>query len=147
MLYELVYNSMAVPANLDQVELEKILAGARARNREMGITGLLLFHKGEFVQLLEGERAAVETVYHDIIVKDRRHRALTVCWEQPVAHRNFTDWSMGFPRMRELDMDRSPGLQGYLDGGVDALDLAGPASTGRKLLLAIYAQFQTPAAA
>lgn len=146
MLYELVYNSMAVPADIKQVELEKILAGARAKNREMAITGLLLFHKGEFVQLLEGDRAAVETVYHDIIVKDRRHRAATVCWEQPIEQRNFTDWAMGFSRLRNLDVEQSPGLQGYLDGGVDALDLSGPGSTGRKLLLAIYRQIHTSAA-
>ena len=147
MFYELVYNSVAVPADLAEAELDKILASARARNLEMGITGLLLFHRGEFVQLLEGKRAEVETVFHDVIVKDRRHRAVAVCWDQPISHRNFKDWSMGFARLSDLDAHQSPGLKGYLAGGVDALDLSGPASTGRKLLLAIYGQFQAPAAA
>ena len=143
MLYELVYNSVAIPADLAEAELEKVLASARARNLEMGITGLLLFHNGEFVQLLEGKRAAVETVYHDVILKDRRHRAVTMCWDQPISHRSFSAWSMGFPRPSDLDAEKSPGLKGYLAGGVDALDLSGPASTGRKLLLAIYGQLQT----
>lgn len=136
-LYELVYNSVSVPIDMGQDKLARILAGARRRNRELGITGLLLYHQGEFLQLLEGEKQAVLDLYHRIIAPDARHRHASVCWEDPIKQRGFADWSMGFSSAQDLDPP-PPGMEGYLDGGLAALDLSGPASTGRKALLAIY---------
>ena len=145
MLYELVYNSVAVPLDLPDIALEHILAGARRQNREAGVTGLLLFHGGDFVQLLEGTREAVGHIYHDIIVHDRRHRAVNLCWQQAVETRSFTGWSMGYTSPAALDPAQTPHLEGFLAGGVAALDLSGPASKGRFLLMSIYAQMKSAA--
>jgi hypothetical protein len=49
---------------------------------------------------------------------------------------------MGFARGDELAA-AMPRLEGYLAGGVAGLDLSGPASTGRRLLLAIHEQLST----
>jgi Sensors of blue-light using FAD len=140
MLYELVYDSMAVQRNLQGEELLRILQSSRKHNLEWGITGLLLYHHGEFVQLLEGEREAVRQLYYDVLCKDVRHTALTVAWEQAVHHRSFPDWSMGFAKPLDLDPARTQGLEGYLRDGVKGLDPCGPGSVGRQLLLSIYRQ-------
>lgn len=140
MLFELVYNSIAVPQAFPEAELHKILAGARRRNADLGITGVLLYHGGEFVQLLEGPRAAVEHVYRDVILRDARHAAVNLDWEQDIAQRGFTGWHMGFARAGEPGAD--PALAGHLPGGVAGLDLSGPGSAGRNLLLSIYASMR-----
>lgn len=49
-----------------------IVCGAVARNRPVGVTGLLLVHDGWFVQALEGLAGAVRGAY-DRIASDRRH--------------------------------------------------------------------------
>ncbi|MBS0338756.1 MAG: BLUF domain-containing protein [Proteobacteria bacterium] len=141
-LFELVYNSIAVPGEFPEAELEHILIGARRTNAELGITGVLLYCRGEFVQLLEGPREAVEHVYHDIIVRDRRHRGVTLDWEQAVARRSFAGWSMGFARTGDPAAPGAAAMEGYLAGGISGLDLSGPASTGRTLLVSIYAQLE-----
>lgn len=144
MLIELVYNSVAVPKAFPEVELQKILAGARKHNAELGITGVLLYHGGEFVQLLEGPRAAVEHVYRDVILRDRRHAAVNLDWEQEITRRGFAEWSMGFARgdAHAGDPGAAPVLAGHLPGGIAGLDLSGPGSAGRTLLLSIYASMR-----
>lgn len=139
-MYELVYNSIAVPHDLGDAALTAILAGARNRNRALGITGLLLYHRGEFVQLLEGERDEVCRVYYDFILRDPRHTSVNLCWDFDIERRSFPDWSMGFYRPDSKMYGKNASLDGYLEGGVAALDLSGPPSTGRQLLFEIYAQ-------
>lgn len=52
------------------------------------ITGLLLYHEGTFVQLLEGEHTAVEALL-DKIKSDRRHNQLTVMMDHQIRHRLY----------------------------------------------------------
>jgi hypothetical protein len=59
MLVELLYCSVSVPSKLTHVDLDHILASARRRNVAVNITGLLLYYRGEFVQILEGEKESV----------------------------------------------------------------------------------------
>jgi hypothetical protein len=142
-LLELVYysNSTSPPADdtaAMQPELETILTESRRRNSERRITGLLLYHNREYIQLLEGEADDVRHVYYQLIARDRRHRAPTVCWESPVAARTFPTWSIGFARPAQLKLAPTPALDGYLANGVAGLDLSQPASDGRKLMIRIY---------
>ncbi len=143
-MYELIYNSMAVPLDLPEVELERILAGARKKNLELGITGVLLYRNGEFVQLLEGPREAVLHVYQDIIFRDRRHLGLTIGWEGEIAQRRFSDWAMGYRPLDELDPSTTPGLVDFLQNGAAGLDFSSELAIGPRLLLSIYEQFHTP---
>ncbi len=140
MLSELVYSSVATKQDMGEADLESLLATSRAYNLRAGITGILLFHRREFLQLIEGEQEVVNSLYYDRIASDRRHRSLLVCWEAPVAQRSFADWSMGFARPEGFDSAQTPGLKGYLKSGLQGLDLSGPQSVGRSLLQSIYRQ-------
>ena len=113
-MYELVYNSIADPRDIDEADLMGILAASRQHNQLRGITGFLLYHRGEFVQLLEGERDTVRQVYFDYIVRDPRHTNVKLCWDFEIEQRSFRDWSMAFYR------PESPmyGKDARLDGGI-----------------------------
>jgi hypothetical protein len=139
-MYELVYNSIADPQDIDEADLMGILAASRQHNQLRGITGFLLYHRGEFVQLLEGERDTVRQVYFDYIVRDPRHTNVNLCWDFEIEQRSFRDWSMAFYRPEPTMYGKDARLDGYIDGGVAALGLSGPSSTGRKLLFNICAQ-------
>lgn len=137
-LLELVYVSNAFPDDFPRVELERILASARRRNAELGVTGVLLYQAGTFLQLLEGPADAVRHLYADIIHDDPRHRALVHCWEQSIVARSFPQWWMGYIDGGSLSeaADRAAG-PAWLTRGIAGLDLSGPESTGRRLLMSL----------
>ena len=68
---------------------------ARSKNLRLGVTGALLFSRGQFAQVLEGSLESVETVF-EAIQLDARHRDLNVLFFQPIEKRDFGDWSMAF---------------------------------------------------
>ena len=67
----LLYMSHATRA-MSQEEIDRLLGGARERNRLRGVTGALLYYDGRFVQVLEGEAAAVDQCFA-LIQTDARH--------------------------------------------------------------------------
>lgn len=93
-VYQLVYVSAATVPFSDE-ELEELLAVARANNAASDISGMLLYHDGSFMQVLEGEESVVESVYEKIELDDR-HSNATVLVKGPVEDRTFRSWSMGY---------------------------------------------------
>jgi hypothetical protein len=77
------------------VEIRRILAVAQARNREVGVTGALMFNGGCFAQVLEGPRDAVEATF-ERIQRDHRHGAVTLLDVASIGERGFPSWSMAF---------------------------------------------------
>ena len=82
--------------------LDDILASSRANNVKAGITGVLLYIEGGFMQILEGDAPAVTDTFARIS-KDKRHWNTTVLLDRD-APRAFGEWSMGFARL-EKDSD------------------------------------------
>lgn len=94
-LVRVVYASRATPeclANLDQ-NIEQILTSAISNNRSKGITGLLIAHRGWFLQALEGPTDEVHDLFKHICT-DRRHRDAILLGEGAVQVREFGLWSM-----------------------------------------------------
>ena len=94
MPYRLVYSSEAAP-DLKPAELEGMLAESRIRNKAHGISGVLVFVDGAFLQVLEGEKNDVLDLMGRID-RDPRHRGVKVFYEQEVDERAFTSWSMAY---------------------------------------------------
>ena len=86
-LYEIIYVSVA-PGDMAAAELSSLMDRAREHNARRGITGMLLYHNREFMQLLEGEEAEVKALY-ETICGDHRHQQVYKMWEGPIAERNF----------------------------------------------------------
>ncbi len=108
MVYRMVYVSAAT-APLDADALLALLTRARDKNQRLGITGLLLYRDGDFIQLLEGEREAVRGLFHTI-ERDPRHTRTLVLLEGEAEQRLFPDWSMGFRNLSDPAVRATPGF-------------------------------------
>jgi len=91
-LWAIVYVSKSArPVTPD--DLLHILEGARRRNAEEGITGVLLYADGYFMQYLEGAEAGLHKVYA-VIKTHPLHYGLINLVREPIPARAFTEWSM-----------------------------------------------------
>ena len=93
MLVRLLYASRAVVPFTDE-ELGRLLRQSRETNPELGITGVLCYSQGIFMQVLEGGRSAVNTVYSRIAA-DGRHTQVELLSYEEIEERRFAGWSMG----------------------------------------------------
>jgi|AntRauTorckE6833_2_1112554.scaffolds.fasta_scaffold26693_2 hypothetical protein len=96
-IYYLVFVSAATRLYND-AELVSLLSKCRANNAKNGITGLLLYHEGNFIEIIEGAQETVERVYNEKIVGDQRHHHMVKLKTGTTAERSFPGWSMGFQR-------------------------------------------------
>ena len=93
-MYQLIYLSSA-SEQFTQQALDELLEKAREKNRRLCITGMLVYRDGNFIQVLEGERDAVEKLY-ETISRDMRHSNSIVINSGDIAERQFADWAMDF---------------------------------------------------
>jgi hypothetical protein len=93
-LVQLVYVSTA-DAPFTPAQLHDLLSVARANNARVGVTGMLLYHDGNFIQALEGPRAAVAALQERIAL-DPRHHGMLLLYHTRIETRSFAEWSMGF---------------------------------------------------
>ncbi len=95
-MYQLNYRSTS-SIGLGYNDLEDILNTAITVNSEKNISGCLIYHNDNFVQILEGNKKDVLQVYEKIKV-DKRHHTVTLLWENEVPNRFFPEWNMAFYR-------------------------------------------------
>jgi Sensors of blue-light using FAD len=101
MLVRLMYASRALPA-VDQEELVAILRQSKTNNPKAGITGVLCYSEGIFIQVLEGGRMAINKLYNRIVA-DTRHTEVVLLNYDEIAERHFAGWSMGQVNMSRLN--------------------------------------------
>lgn len=101
MLVRLMYASRAA-ATVDQEALVAILRKSQANNPGSGITGVLCFSEGVFLQVLEGGRSAVNRLYHRIATDPRHTDVELLCYEE-IGERRFAGWSMGQVNLSRLN--------------------------------------------
>ena len=111
-LVSLVYASSAVGL-LSEKEILDILRVSRINNERLGITGMLLYKGGNFLQVLEGPEPAVLQLI-DKIERDPRHRGVMRLIKQGENERQFQDWSMGFRNLDEIPEEDKAGFSAYL---------------------------------
>jgi hypothetical protein len=86
-LYSLLYRSQASRA-VHEVTLTSLLRKARHYNEQAQLTGLLLFTKGHFLQLLEGPEPALSDLYARINDDPRHYDVRTLAYG-PIEKRAF----------------------------------------------------------
>ncbi|MEJ8283366.1 MULTISPECIES: BLUF domain-containing protein [Curtobacterium] len=126
MLLSLVYMS-AADEPFDQDRLDALLEHARARNGASGLSGLLVYKDGRFMQLLEGPEAAVLETYQRII-EDPRHTDVGLLVEERIHTPRFGEWTMAFDRGHEAALP--DGFDTFLTDG----DRSADTSKARALL-------------
>lgn len=100
---QLIYVSRAVVEVSDSVLMD-ILVGSQVKNAALGISGLLVFHHRQFMQLLEGDPAKVQCLM-DAIRRDSRHTDVTIVLDQANAMRCMPTWAMAFATSKPMDQE------------------------------------------
>jgi hypothetical protein len=118
-LVQFVYASRATVA-CDAAFLKALLQKARTTNTALGVSGMLLYHAGAFLQVLEGVPDVVAQLFEKI-QRDKRHDRVVVLQRRAVLARSFADWSMGLMRTDSKALKSLPGLNDFLAGGVLSL--------------------------
>ena len=132
-LFSLTYVSSA--SNLFSTrELTDILRVSQRNNTSDGVTGMLVYRKGNFMQVLEGPEEAVRRVHLRIAV-DPRHVGLITLLEGPIPHRQFGEWSMGFRDLADPSLPGTPGFNEFLNTPLSGGEFLTNPSRAQKLLL------------
>jgi hypothetical protein len=117
----------------DESTLPLILASARRYNAVNGITGMLLYFNGIFLQVLEGPQAEVRSTF-DRILQDPRHFGVFKMDEIGVDQRCFSDWSMGFQSLASADLDHNPDLASLFRASTTEIARRATTGTAQKVL-------------
>lgn len=142
MIHQLVYSSTATK-DFWPDDLFQLIETARRKNALRGVTGMLLFLEGQFLQLLEGPEREVKSVF-EIVKRDPRHEAIKLLLSEKVAERQFPDWTMGFERLDEAwNVPRA--WVTILEEGLNSETLAAAPSKAKKLLLTFQHTLHDPA--
>ncbi len=131
-LVQAIYVS-AARKEMNEAELAEILAKARRKNEGCGVTGMLLYNAGSFIQILEGPEVPIRELV-GVIKQDQRHHNFKLLFEDRVDERDFENWSMGF-----VDMT---GLVSQFRGFVDYQSFANNGFTDGKLARKVLKQFK-----
>jgi hypothetical protein len=129
MLVRLLYASRT-DSEIDDALVASILERSRKYNLEHGITGILCTSTpgNVFLQLLEGGREAVNTLYGNI-VRDTRHRDVTLLDYAEITERRFAGWRMGRVNLNRINQgsilrfSERPVLDPFSMSGATALAL------------------------
>jgi hypothetical protein len=114
-LIQLVYVSSAAPG-LGEDALGAIRSRAVTVNQPLGITGVLLYRSGTFLQLLEGPGDTVDDLY-TAIMGDPRHTDVTLLVRRPCNERVASAWSMGVLNLDAFDPGFAPVIERVMDLG------------------------------
>lgn len=108
-MHHIIYMSTASWPMTD-TELKELLTQAQQGNDRRGITGALVYGDGQFMQIMEGEQAALQALYAHL-GQDRRHKGLFKLADRPIAERRFSEWSMAFQAVSPAEFEQ---LVGYV---------------------------------
>ncbi len=90
----IIYKSRAKPW-ISASDLAMLLRTSRRNNARSGLTGLLVYSRGSFLQVLEGMETSVDRTFARIVA-DPRHSACEIIREERIFEPDFGEWIMGF---------------------------------------------------
>lgn len=98
----MVYTSKAT-GPMSENDLVVLLVQSRSNNERDGITGMLLYAEGVFLQCIEGPEYSIADLMGRLEV-DPRHADFRVIHESRCDDRRFDDWTMGFRAVTAADV-------------------------------------------
>lgn len=100
MLVRLLYASRAIDTTPDAIDA--ILSQSRQFNPSSGITGILCYGGGIFLQAIEGGRSAISELYGHI-QRDARHKDVELLQYEEISERRFAGWTMGSVNVSKIN--------------------------------------------
>lgn len=119
-------------------QLAELLNQCRVSNIENKISGILLHHGGNFLQVLEGPSDNVSALYKKI-TQDPRHTYCLEVVNRKIDERMFGDWSMGFKKLSDEQSADLPGFNSFLQQPLDEDTV----SSHRDQIFDLLIQFKT----
>jgi Sensors of blue-light using FAD len=126
MLVRLLYVSRALSESAE--DIEAILAASRKKNPNNGITGIMCYGGGLYLQAIEGGRNAVNALFSQIVA-DKRHKDVVMLHYQEITERRYGGWTMGQVNLAKINASivlkysERPELDPYLVSGAVSLAL------------------------
>ena len=117
-LFRLAYVSSARHL-FSKAELLALLNQARDKNARLGITGMLLYKDGNFMQLIEGEETTIHALFAAISADPRHHQSVVVL-DESITERLFENWSMGFYDLADPALQTLPGFSSFMNRSLDS---------------------------
>jgi hypothetical protein len=120
-------------------EIPDLLQQVRVANAKQEITGMLLYIRGSFLQVLEGQPAVVDAVFNKI-GDDNRHTQLVLLARESIPERAFEGWTMMHKTLDPVEAGELTGETDYFRSPtwLEQLD----ASRAKKLLSAASLRWQ-----
>ena len=132
-LFHIIFVSTAT-SMLSELALFELLCTTRARNERRGLTGLLLYSDGRFMEVLEGPESDVREVFESIL-RDPRHKNVDLLRFEWLEQRHFLDWRMGFRTLHDA-VDDIEGFSRFLEPGFDLSVFQNSSIEAYRMLLA-----------
>ncbi len=107
-LIHLLYVS-AARADLQKRDIADILTSACNNNPRLGVTGMLLFVNGTFLQVIEGPHMHMDALFRRISA-DPRHSTVQCLVREEISARHFPDRSLGF---RQVEVSDARGARAF----------------------------------
>ena len=95
------YISSATAIDNIESDVKDIIQKAIAHNDAQGITGLMVYNDGNFLQFIEGDDDAVNYLFKRIS-SDIRHKDILVIFDETIERRAFGNWSSALKEIKEL---------------------------------------------
>lgn len=93
-LIELIYYSYPL-RSFREADIYQMLAQIRPKNQAMDVSGMLLYANEQFLQVIEGRRKDVNSVFQSIS-HDARHYDVNLVSVRSIQKRTFDQWDMAF---------------------------------------------------
>ena len=117
-----------------ELQLTDLLSQSRLSNARVGITGMLLYKDGNFMQLIEGEEVEIDALQEKIRLDPRHHGMITLL-RKPITERQFGKWSMGFHDLHSPEVRAMSGFSEFLNHDLTGHEFRDHPSQAQKLLL------------
>ncbi len=132
-MFFLTYVSSATEP-FSEEDLALWLAQWRKNNSALGITGMLLYKDGNFMQVLEGEEGTIRSLYTRI-ERDPRNKGNIVLQQEDAEERQFPDWTMGFRDLNSPEVRDIPSYSEFLSTPLTGREFSENPTRSQKLLL------------
>jgi hypothetical protein len=104
-------------------QLLALLQQCHANNTARGVTGMLFYGNGTFLQVIEGDDPVVDELVARI-ARDPRHDDIRILSRKAITQREHPDWSMGFERVTDAGLSEVIGLRDFSEADFTADVLA-----------------------
>jgi hypothetical protein len=97
---------------MSEEDISALLSKCRTNNTQNGITGMLIYFDGTFVQFLEGPEENLNQLFAKIS-KDKRHQDVILLLDGQTEKREFADWTMAYKKLSVYEVNKIEGLKNF----------------------------------